>query len=107
MASRLKDLAGGLSGLFRSSPRSSSGAAQLRQLTVEEVLAALPADAPAELRETIQLNCCTHYYVAEGNCGSGGCGAGSCCYQVVSSCAPTHYSCIGFPCSHGNFSTGC
>ena len=74
---------------------------------MEEVLAALPADAPAELRAAIRSNCCVHYYVSEGNCVSGGCGPGWCCYHIVSSCGPNYYSCLQHPCSYGNFSVGC
>ena len=77
-------------------------------LTADEVLAALPAEAAPELRAAIQSGCCTHYYVAEGQCVAGGCGSGRCCYHVVSTaCGIDRYECLDFPCSKGNFSTGC
>jgi hypothetical protein len=84
------------------------GANALSSVPIEEVLAALPPDAPAELVQAIQSGgCCIHYYVAESSCGSGGCGTGRSCYHIVSSCGPDYYSCLDYPCSKGNFSTGC
>ena len=86
----------------------SDGPQRLKQLTPEEVLAVLPRDAPAELRAAIQSGCCIQYTVSEGHCGSGGCGAGRCCYHVYGpACQLDYYTCLDYPCSHGNFSTGC
>ena len=108
MASGLKGFVTRISQLFGSARTGTdSGAVPLKQLTVTEVLAALPADAPAEVREAIRAGCCIHYYVSEGSCGSGGCGSGWCCYHIVSSCGPNYYQCLNYPCAHGNFSTGC
>jgi hypothetical protein len=77
-------------------------------LTADEVVKALPESAPQALRDALLANCCTHYTVAEGECGTGGCGSGSCCYHIVSTeCSINKYSCVGVPCSTGNFSTGC
>jgi hypothetical protein len=81
---------------------------QVAQLAVEEVLAALPPGASPALRKAIESGCCTHYTVAEGKCVAGGCGAGRCCYHIVSAdCGINTYECLGYPCSKGNFSTGC
>lgn len=78
------------------------------QLPVEEVLTALAPEASEKLRAALTSGCCTHFYVAEGHCGSGGCGSGKCCFHVVSSaCGIDQYECLDFPCSKGNFSTGC
>ena len=77
-------------------------------MAVADVLGALPSDAPPELRAAIESGCCTYYTVAEGMCVEGGCGSGRCCYHVVSAaCGINAYQCIAYPCSHGNFSTGC
>ncbi|HEY2592946.1 MAG TPA: hypothetical protein VGK33_03500 [Chloroflexota bacterium] len=81
---------------------------QVTQLTVEEALGALPSEASPGLRAAIKSGCCTHYTVAEGKCVAGGCGAGRCCYHIVSpACGIDTYECLGYPCSKGNFSTGC
>lgn len=74
----------------------------------EEVLTALPAEASPKLRAAIQSGCCIHYYVAEGQCVAGGCGSGRCCYHIVSTaCHIDEYQCLSYPCSKGNFSSGC
>lgn len=79
-----------------------------RAISPEELLAALPAGASPALREALQSGCCIHYTVAEGHCQAGGCGSGSCCYHVVSTgCDINLYECLPYPCSTGNFSTGC
>lgn len=78
------------------------------RMAIEDVLAALPSDAPQELRDMIASGCCTYYTVAEGMCGSSGCGTGRCCYHIVSTACPTNeYRCLDYPCDHGNFTTGC
>jgi hypothetical protein len=88
-------------------PRSEAGQAGFVQLSAEEVLGALGPEASPALRSALESNCCTHYTVAEGMCG-GDCGTGRCCYHVVSTdCDINVYECVGFPCSHGNYSTGC
>jgi len=76
------------------------------QLTAQEVLDALPAEASPELRAAIRAGGCIHYYVAEGQCVAGGCGSGRCCYHVVGATIDT-YECLNYPCDKGNFSTGC
>jgi hypothetical protein len=77
-------------------------------VTAEELLQALPPEASPALREAIESGCCIHYTVAEGMCGAGGCGTGSCCYHAVSTgCSINQYECLPYPCSKGNFSTGC
>ena len=77
-------------------------------LTPDEVLRVLAPEASPALRAALQADCCIHYTVAEGQCKSGGCGSGSCCYHVVSTgCNINEYTCVGVPCSTGNFSTGC
>jgi hypothetical protein len=80
--------------------------AKVAQLTAKEVLDVLSPEASPELRAAIASGGCIHYYVAEGQCVAGGCGAGKCCYHVVGAGIDT-YECLGYPCSKGNFSTGC
>ncbi len=79
---------------------------RVSQLTAKEVLDVLPVEASPALRAAIASGGCVHYYVAEGHCVAGGCGSGRCCYHVVGSGIDT-YECLGYPCSKGNFSTGC
>jgi hypothetical protein len=89
-------------------PRAEAGRAGFVQLSAEEVLGALGPDASPALRSALGSNCCIHYTVAEGMCPGGSCGTGKCCYHVVSTdCGINNYECIAYPCSHGNFSTGC
>jgi hypothetical protein len=84
------------------------GAGRAVQLTAEEVLAVLPAEASPKLRAAIASGCCLHYYVAEGQCVAGGCGSGKCCFHIVgSACGVDEYKCLPFPCDKGTFSTGC
>lgn len=68
------------------------------------ILAALPADAPVGLRDAIASGCCLYYTRDEGAC-SPACGTGSCCY-VISGCYNAGPTCIGVPCSRGNFTSG-
>lgn len=85
-----------------------TSAGAIAQLTVKEVLDMLPPEVSPKVRAAIASGCCTHYYVAEGRCVPGGCGTGRCCYHIVSTaCSIDTYECLSYPCSKGNFSTGC
>jgi hypothetical protein len=89
-------------------PRADRRETAIVRLSAEEVLGALGADASPALRSALESNCCIHYTVAEGMCAGGSCGTGKCCYHAVSTdCGIDAYECIAYPCSHGNFSTGC
>ena len=77
-------------------------------VSTEEALRALGPNVSPALREAIASGCCTYFTVAEGMCGTGSCGSGRCCYHVVSTgCGINQYECLDYPCSKGNFSTGC
>lgn len=74
----------------------------------EEALSALGPSASPALREAIASGCCVYFTVAEGMCGTGSCGTGRCCYHAVSTaCGINQYECLNYPCSKGDFSTGC
>jgi hypothetical protein len=109
LAARLGALGARISQLVRAPGRERDAAATgVVRMSAEEVLTALPSEAPPELRAAIKSGCCTHYTVAEGQCIPGGCGAGRCCYHIVSAaCAIDQYQCLTFPCSKGNFSLNC
>jgi hypothetical protein len=95
-------------GELLTSPLARADQAPTAQVAVADVLAALPPDASPQLIAAIQSSCCTHYTVAQFHCGSGGCGSGFCCYHIVSTaCGIDTYACLNYPCSHGNFSSGC
>jgi hypothetical protein len=82
--------------------------AGMASVAAEELLKVLPPEVSPALRDAIASGCCIHYTVAEGMCGSGGCGTGSCCYHAVgAACGIDKYECLPYPCSKGDFSTGC
>ncbi len=85
-----------------------AAATQTTRLPATMILNALPADAPAAIRQAIEAGCCVHYTLDEHNCGSSHCPSGQCCYHVTSSdCGVDYITCIEVSCAEGNYSTGC